>query len=482
MKKVSLVLALFLISIIAWSQNVDYKQRFEDAVAQLDSCQECAVQQLLEIKAAQYAPEIVRINSTIVLANISVNTGNIESLDVFLKDIEQYLSQHPENVVVSSTLERLKGYRRELSQQQESFRDRLVGTWVTAEVGGRHIYVEEEGAPAKVIEIRRSTTGELTAISYSYADKRFPPQETNNIDIDGAHKLIGIHLGTERMEKADTEYAQALMNQVRQNASESAATKARTGYSDWSKDFSNIFLTVMAKKAAVAKSSYNLTDYLLQELTPNILHGKYYHEFKEERSDGKTIKDQSVREFYLYRIIPKDSIVFACDDAYWIVRLNDHFEDYKTIKKSFKKGEKLSREELNLKAYTKLRNKIMKHVSDLDKADAEWVTGELEYGPQGYSWNDGYYVANERDAMNNKYSYDEKLKGPYKHNRSAIPIAGGWGWSMWKFAWELTMHDYWKGFKREDSQYVECFDYSKDFYGSGIPKLFKMVSDKENRK
>ena len=133
MKKILVFFALLLTSDLIWAQSVDYQQRFKDAIAQLESCQECAVQQLLEIRSAQYAPEKVRINSTIVLANISVNTGNIESLDVFLKDIEQYLSQHPENVVVSSTLERLKGYRRELSQQQESFRDRLVGTWVTAE-------------------------------------------------------------------------------------------------------------------------------------------------------------------------------------------------------------------------------------------------------------------------------------------------------------------------------------------------------------
>lgn len=479
MKKVIILTILSLTNVVVYAQSIDYQQRFKDAVAQLDSCRECAVEQLLEIKSASYAPEEVRLNSTIVLANISANVGDIESLNALTNDIEQYIAQHPDDKKVVETLDRLKGYRTELSKQQESFRDRLVGTWVTAEVdnwtGG--------GAPRKVIEIRRSADGELSATIYSYAGKSVIPEETNNIDIDGAHKKIGIHLGTERMEKANTEYAQALMNQVRQNASESAATKARTGYSDWSKDFSNIFLTVMAKKATIAKSSYTLTDYLLKELAPNILFGKYYYEFINENSEGKKAKVHSVRDLYLYRITNEDSIVFSCSRkyGYWPVLLNDHFEDYKTVKKKFPKGEKMSVEEYNLKAYERLRNKIMKNVGDLDKADVEWVTGELEYGPQGYSWNDGYYVANYRDAMDNKYSYDEKYKGPYKHKRPWIKLSGYVSGVYYLTEWQFTMHDYWKGFKREEN-FKEYLDLIKDFYGSGVPKYFKMKSDIDSKK
>ena len=150
--KYSLLCAFVLVSSELYAQNsqsINYQQRFKDAIAQLDTCQECAVKQLLEIKAAQYAPEITRINSTIVLANISVNSGNIESLDVFLKDIEQYLAQHPDDKDVSATLKRLKDNRSELSKLQETFRDRLIGTWVTAEAN-------DDALPIKVIVIRKS--------------------------------------------------------------------------------------------------------------------------------------------------------------------------------------------------------------------------------------------------------------------------------------------------------------------------------------
>lgn len=451
-------------------EPVNYKQKFKSAVDVLDSCQECAVQQLLEIKAAQYAPEAVRINSTIVLANVSVSTGDIESLDVFLKDIEQYIAQHPDDKNVSSTLERLKGYRSELGKQQESFRDRLVGTWVTAET--KLFY--KEGTPATVIEIKKNNDGQFSAISFNYYDKNSTPKETNNIDIDGTHKTIGIHFGVEKVKEANIAYAQSLMNSVRINAMASAEVKARTGYSDWGKDFSNIFLTVMAKKTSIAKSSYAVTDYFLNELTPDILRGKVYYESGEERSDGKKYKDQYVREFYLYRLTPNDSIIFATDKGYWIVRLNDHFDDFKTIKKNLPKGKKLSLAEYNLETYSKLRNKVMNLVTNLEKPDAEWITGELEYGPKGYAWNDGYYYANERDAMNGNFSYDEKLKGPYKHKDPFLRIRAGFSWVVLWDAWVYTIHDYWKGFKREDN-YRDSFDYTKEFYGSGIPKYFKMV-------
>ena len=461
--KYSLLCAFVLVSSELYAQNsqsINYQQRFKDAIAQLDTCQECALKQLLEIKAAQYAPEITRINSTIVLANISVNSGNIESLDVFLKDIEQYLAQHPDDKDVSATLKRLKDNRSELSKLQETFRDRLIGTWVTAEAN-------DDALPIKVIVIRKSDNGELTSIFYNYLGRKNPPTETKNIDIDGTNKMIGIHIGTDKEKKADTEFAQSLMASVRQNAQESAATKARTGHSDWSKDFGNIFLTLMAKDAAVSSTTHNLAEYFLKELTPDILYGKYFCEYWWERSDGKEEKTYTrVRELYLYRITPEDSITFACKDGYWITRLNKHFVDYKTIKKSIK----MSLEENNINAYSKLRAKIIKNVGNLDEVHAEWVTGELEYGPYGYSWNDGYYVANEEDAINNKYSYDEQYKGPYSRDDY-----------WWGASWDMTIHDYWKTFDRKDS-YKEHFDFEKRFRGSGVSKYFNMRSEKDAKK
>ena len=475
MKKILVFFALLLTSDLIWAQSVDYQQRFKDAIAQLESCQECAVQQLLEIRSAQYAPETVRINSNIALANISVSVGNIEALDVMLKDIEQYIAQHPDNKDVSKTLERLKGYRSELEKQEESFRDRLIGTWVTAEAG--HFGWYYKYTPVQVLEIQKSDNGELTATYYPWGSKVDKPKETDNIDIEGSQKLIGIHFGTEKYEKADTEYAQALMNQVRQNASESAATKARTGYSDWGKDMSNVFMTLMAKNATVSKSTYVLIDYFLKELAPNILYGRYYYEYREDRSDGKNTNFQKVRDRYLYRITPDDSIFFATPHNiyYWLSRLNNHFRDIKDINKSLSKGEKISLKEYNSKAYSQLRNKIMKETENLETVNAEWVTNELIYGPKGYSWNDGYYYANEGDAIKGIRSYNENFKGPYRTVNKMVNIFKRQVDDDW------TIHDYWKRFKRED-KFKEDFNYEDKFYGSGIPKLFKMVSDKENRK
>ena len=477
-RKLIISLGLLSLSIVIQAQEpINYQQRFKSAVDILDSCQECAVKQLLEIKAAQYAPEKVRINSTIVLANISVNTGNIESLDVFLKDIEQYLSQHPENVVVSSTLERLKGYRRELSQQQESFRDRLVGTWVTAEAYHISSY-PIHGFPFVIMDIKRSEDGVFTATRYECwtNSKKDIPEHTENVDIDGSSKSIGIHFGTEKIKKAKTEYAQSLMNSVRQNAKESAETKARTGYSDYGKDLSNIFLTILAKDAATAKSTKMLRDFFLKELTPNILFGRFYYEYNEERSDGKEGESyQKVRDLFLYRITPNDSItfVFPHNWGYWACKLNPHCADYNDIKGKLPRNEKLSVKDLNLKAYSNLRHKIMKYVTTLNKEEAEQVTAELEYGPQGFSWNDGYYVADEADATLRKYSYDERFKGLYKRGSRGINVVDNYE----------TIHDYWRGFDR-NYDFVEYYDFKTKFKESGVPKYFKMKKeiDAKNQK
>lgn len=481
--KYSLLCAFVLVSSELYAQNsqsINYQQRFKDAIAQLDTCQECAVKQLLEIKAAQYAPEITRINSTIVLANISVNTGNIESLDVFMKDIEQYLAQHPDDKDVSATLERLKDNRSELSKQQETFRDRLVGTWVTAEAYHLRTY-PVKGFPFNIIEIKKYDNGEFSATYYYRWDKNWIPAITDNIDIDGAHKAIGIHFGTEKMKKADSEYAQSLMASVQQNAKESAATKARTGHSDWGKDLGNIFLTLMAKNASVSKTTFLLHDYFLKELTPNILFGRYYYEYREDRSDGKYSNPEThVRDIYLYRITPEDSItfVFPHKEGYYACKYNCHFKDFKEYKKQLPKGTKTSEKEVNLEAYAKLRTKIMKHVSDLEESHAEWVTGELEYGPLGYLWNDGYYMAYSVEAKKDTIFYDEKYKGPY------LPAKKG----VFKVFDNLTtIHDYWKTFNRE-YDFIESPDWY-NIYESGRklditygPIYFKMKSEEDAKK
>lgn len=91
MKRTFIFIAGLLVAVSLQAQQpIDYQQRFKAAIAQLDTCQECAVEQLLEIKKAAFVPDLVRLNTTIVLANICVNKGDIESLDNLLSDIVQY--------------------------------------------------------------------------------------------------------------------------------------------------------------------------------------------------------------------------------------------------------------------------------------------------------------------------------------------------------------------------------------------------------
>lgn len=475
MKQLLIFILAIISTLVTQAQNVetvDYQQRFKDAVAQLDSCQECAVQQLLEIKSAQYAPETVRINSTIVLANVSVSTGNIESLDVFLKDIEQYIAQHPDDKNVSSTLERLKGYRSELGKQQESFRDRLVGTWVTAEATTQY-----KGIPIPwiIIELHRRYDGSYTSLQINHFQG---VETTDNIDIDATNKAIALHYGSEKIKEADTDYAKSLMNQVRYNATESAATKSRTGNSDWGKDLSNIFLTLMAKKASTAKANYKLYDYFLKEIAPNILLGKFFYWECTERSDGFIRKKGISRIAYLYRITPDDTICFTAPSSIKHLNRLDFFMPFKEIKKALPFMKKYSEIEWNLVAYDKLRNKIMKQIADLDKTNAEWISNELKYGPQGYAWNDGYYLST-KENLNEYiyhdhnddyilYTYNEKYKGPYCRT-------GNHGWYD-------TIRDYWKTFSR-DYGFSYFVNYEiEDFNNMRVPKYFKMKSDIDSKK
>ena len=115
----------------------------------------------------------------------------------------------------------------------------------------------------------------------------------------------------------------------------------------------------------------------------------------------------------------------------------------------------------------------MKYVTTLNKEEAEQVTAELEYGPQGFSWNDGYYVADEADATLRKYSYDERFKGLYKRGSRGINVVDNYE----------TIHDYWRGFDR-NYDFVEYYDFKTKFKESGVPKYFKMKKeiDAKNQK
>ena len=145
--------------------------------------------------------------------------------------------------------------------------------------------------------------------------------------------------------------------------------------------------------------------------------------------------------------------------------------DYNDIKSKLPKNEKLSVKDLNIKAYANLRHKIMQYVTALNKEEAEQVTAELEYGPQGFSWNDGYYVADEADATLKKYSYDERFKGLYKRGLRGIKTVDNYE----------TIHDYWKGFDRNNN-FIEYYDFKSKFKESGVPKYFKMKSEIDAKK
>ena len=458
--------------------NSVYQQRFDEAIAQMDTCRECGVEALLALRKEAFAPEIVRLNSTIVLANVCLQEGDAEGLDICLTDIEQYVGLHSDDEEVKETLAQLRKWQTEMLKEQQDFRERLVGTWVTAETSVDLLNEKERGYPCHIVDIRYNDSTFVAQLDRSLSWEY--PTFTDNIDIYGAQKRLDIHFGTERKKEANTHKAQSLMNSVRENSQKAADYKARTGRTDHGTDIANIILMSMAKSASVARTYYHFHDLELKEIAPDILKGTWYYECKVERSDGGIDKanHRYVRQTYLYRITPEDTIGFALpkvcakkaekNGSYDVC---DYLVDLKQLNKEGKKqmpeGRELTVTEWNQNAYARLRAKIMERAKDLDAADAEWVENEMEWGPKGYAWNDGHYATSPA-LLQDGYGYDEAYKGPYSRKL-------GYGWGE-------TIQDFWKMFDRDYDMLVfpNVMKWDKTTTSKTVvPKYFIMKSEQD---
>lgn len=496
MKRTFIFIAGLLVAVSLQAQQpIDYQQRFKAAIAQLDTCQECAVEQLLEIKKAAFVPDLVRLNTTIVLANICVNKGDIESLDNLLSDIVQYTTLHSDDTDVAATLHRLQKQRGELLKQQESFRDRLVGTWVAAEV-------DKLGLPWLRLSIGRDSTfwasiQDKSQMSfYLKKDMLF----TENIDINGLGKEIILHFGAERNKKSNTFMANIWREMATDNATAVARYKSNTGKTSLDGDITTIMLMSFAKNAAVAKTKYLLLDMQLTEVAPDILRGMVFYEQKTLRSDEKEDEtdEKRMRTVYLYRISPQDKIYFSNKNREiesfpyrtkmgWDVLPYDTLTIREQQKDALTKpdGKNFSIFKFNQISMKKLQSKIMNHIGEIEPDVAERVTGELEYGPQGYAWNDGRYLNGISEIKWDGYNvsstaYDEKYKGPYMRKLYTFLPFYSYG-SKWDYecAMWVTIEDFWKTFERRiDGIYIYP-NYKVLEKNRKIPKYIMMKYDFE---
>lgn len=497
------------------SNAQSYQQQFNSAVDLLDSNIYGAVQEFEIIRTDSIVPEVIRLNSSIILANICVNQGDINGLRTYKEDIQAYVNLHPEDSTTVDVLERFNYYEYELIQQSASFGERICGLWVSAES-------DFEGLPWFMMSIGHDEKGFWSAlhtqsvISDYVRASSYTIISTYNIDINSSSSSIGLHFGRSWEKEARTNLAQSLTASAMQGERDAANYKARTGNYDIGTSLADIILLGIARNAAVAKTTYQLLDVELKELCPDIMKGYLYFQILVDRSDNVEDADnlKIMREIYLYRITPSDSIVFKSRRYQKEVPYISHLIDAKGFLGNYpsidshdvadqlafatansKKG-KIDINRFNYFAYNALRAKIYKHLSEIkEDDDVDWVFYDLKYGPLGLGWTDGSFLYSfnldsiEYDVTGDHnnyiiphYEYREDFRGPYNRIGLTTPWFSKAEWLDSKI-YLVSYRCYWMSFKRTPNGLL----HERDFFPKETEKIFnkfKFATDKliEKRK
>lgn len=278
--------------------------------------------QLETILTKEYVPATTRINTRILLANLSVNDINTVALGKQLTAISEYCASRPDDVQVKATLDELTAIYDRLTAYARVFERRLCGTWVST-------VLDREGIPCVVLHIGRNAAGEFEAriddacslarsITAKGADKE---HVSAGIAVYGDTGRVEIWFGDEKYRKGNPQLATfgvLLTNEIAKEVSKMVALRHRDNPDSFSAgaalaavDLVAGLAVMLISELAVKKDHIKTLAVSLDEQAPGMASVRLRYDYYLNRSDNQNSESHYRSSLNLYRANPREHLLFA---------------------------------------------------------------------------------------------------------------------------------------------------------------------------
>lgn len=286
---------------------------------------------LLDLEENQEAPERIRLNATLVLANLYVNLGEADRLQESLLILDDYLQQHPEKEDIVEAYRKYEEIYSSLALYDTPFTERMCGLWVST-CGDRY------ANPILALAVYQDSIGNYVAELNEgcYFSKELSTQDdyekhtTSDLTFLGNSHLLSILFGDERLRKSRPELAVAgvaATQQFTRSMSQSISVKNRKNLNSVKNnvehtlnDIGGMAIEGFFRDLAIEKKHVKILDVLLQEIVPGMmLTADMVYDYRLQRSDGKNAKEHETRKINLYKVLPQDSVFFISPSRWTIM-------------------------------------------------------------------------------------------------------------------------------------------------------------------
>lgn len=350
--------------------------------------------------SAQTSDELV-FNSSSILGNIAFNARDYNYLTQNISRMEQAAGKLGNSAQLQAAISKLRDRKEMIKGYEVPFRERLQGTWVSAEVDYKReptMFLDIMGDSIRINPYKEFTYVEYDKEGNLKEKFRHPEYGTKEIVVLPEQRQVAAFFGYSQLDKGNPMLASAIAAASEQWSgamTRSAAYRNRknpysVGASLSSFTSSAVGMLGMALAASLSESvKYTeLNNIYLTEIVPGIVRmDREYVLIKESSQEGRS-EYHYPQSVYLYRITAADSLAFA------------HYSD-KKYKQPYEKdmcGVPFNVE--NVDAYLNVLNSnmadsIAKHREELDK----------RFKSLKYSYNEG----ERRAAAYSNYFMGDKL-------------------------------------------------------------------------
>lgn len=424
MKKLLLLLFSGICCICSVCGQTKYEQLFDSACAYLEKKQVTEGESiLLDLERNEEAPERVRLNATLVLANFYVNQEMINKSQPKLLKLLTYRNAHPDDLDLHNAYVGLWNHYVNQKWSEVPVTQRFYGTWVSTEV-------DNSGAPVLVVSISEDRGNVEAKINDRCLFRSFYSNDLRTSDISiqdyGKNGNCDLFFGEERLKggaKGLSEFIAKYSYQTGKSMNDAIATQNRSkplsAENIVGQTVTNIGTRLgqgIAEELSVTKNHYYTCRIHLFEKIPGIVEARLYYTHIVSRSDGP-VYDSEVyeRKISLYKIDRKDNVVFVGKDGILM-----GFSEIKYGHISAPSDEDLSVEQrtylnnphqFNEYAYKRLYTVVQKRIDNMLDRPNHFVENDFKYAPKGFGYTDMLTI-----CLPKTFKYEPALyfRGAYK--------------------------------------------------------------------
>lgn len=280
---------------------------------------------LESLASSEKTPKDVVFNSSSILGNIAFNARDYSYMVENIERMQNASEKLGKSAQLQAAIEKLQGRKDLIKGYSVPFKDRMKGTWVSAEVnysGKPDMFLEIMDDSIRINPFKEF----ITEIGYDKdgnikKDFRYPELGTKEIVESADRRQMAAFFGYSQLDKGNPMLASAIANVSEQWSgamTRSAAYRNRKNpysagavFSSFTSSLAGMLGMALAASLSETVKYTKLNNIYLTEIVPGIVRmDREYVEIKESSQTGTT-ETHYPQSLYLYKITAADSLIFT---------------------------------------------------------------------------------------------------------------------------------------------------------------------------